>query len=165
MLAYEQMLIQKKNVGTWRIIIQNLLYYLPVIRQSGLEFIEFLSRFLGVINGKMGNIWTEDWQNQRQLLILVPSWTESIFSTKSLLQVKGPNHTQVGLRTTQHCRLTSSSYVTLLRVLKRNLSVTLRIWCLTFPAIVHATASLCSECCPFSFLSPLGGMPARKSLH
>lgn len=56
MLAYEQMLIQKKNVGTWRIIIQNLLYYLPVIRQSGLEFIEFLSRFLGVINGKMGNI-------------------------------------------------------------------------------------------------------------
>lgn len=37
------------------IIPQNLLYSLPVICQSGLELIEFLSRLLGVTYGKMGN--------------------------------------------------------------------------------------------------------------
>lgn len=37
------------------IIPQNLLYSLPVICQSGLKLIEFLSRLLGVIYGKTGN--------------------------------------------------------------------------------------------------------------
>lgn len=51
-LAYEQMLIQEQKWWDMENNHSDLLYYLPVIRPSGLEFTEFLSRFLGVINGK-----------------------------------------------------------------------------------------------------------------